>query len=116
MRASYLPHMYRGMLLPTGADPPTRRRNGPQKRRRGPALRRLIYFTFSALEIGDFRRRPADFPAPSWGLSGAGDYLFDRFSGAGNNLFVRTDRFPAPSWGPSGAHLFHYVCSYLCAW
>jgi hypothetical protein len=74
-----------------------------------------------------FRRRPVDFPAPettclivfpapSWGLSGAGDYLFDRFSGAGNNLFVRTDRFPAPSWGPSGAHLFHYVCSYLCAW
>jgi len=104
MRASYLPHMYRGMLLPTGADPPTRRRNGPQKRRRGPALRRLIYFTFSALEIGDFRRRPADFPAPSWGLSGAGDYLF-----------VRTDHYSGAVLGTFRRPPLSFCCSYLCA-
>jgi hypothetical protein len=63
----------------------------------------------SAPEISDFPAPETTyllvFPAPSWGLSGTGNYLF-----------VRADRFPAPSWGPSGAHLFHYVCSYLCAW
>jgi len=64
---------------------------------------------FSGAVLGTFRRRRLPvlivFPAPSWGLSGAGDYLY-----------LRTDRFPALSWGLSGAHLFHFVCSYLCAW
>jgi len=56
--------------------------------------------------IKHFRRREigaqsapeiSDFPAPSCGLSGAGDYLF-----------VRANHFPVPSWGLSGAGDYLY--------
>jgi hypothetical protein len=80
--------------------------NAPKSAGEDPPSGASFFSHFRRREIGaQSAPEISDFPAPPWGLSGAGDYLF-----------VRTDRFPAPSWGLSGAHLFHFVCSYLCAW
>jgi len=69
--------------ISAGEDPPSGASFIPHFRRRETGAQ-------SAPEISDS-------PAPSCGLSGAGDYLF-----------VRANHFPVPSWGLSGAGDYLY--------
>ena len=88
--------------------------NAPKSAGEDPPSGASFFSHFRRQEIGaESAPEISDFPAPSWGLSGAVLETFRHcaswgLSCAGDYLFLWTDHFPAPSWGLSGAGDYLY--------